>query len=444
MVVEAVFWFHPLVWWIGARLMEERERACDEEVLCLGKQPHVYAQGILNVCKFYAESPVACVSGVTGSDLKKRVGRIMRNHVGETLSTRRKFLLVAAGVAALSIPLVAGMLIAPPPSTQLQAASERVVGAGPLHFRYFFRDHDSPRAPATNVPLPSFEAASVKPANPNNPGPMGMRAGFMPLPGGRFIGRSVSLQMMINAAYQLKGPKQISNLPDWAASNRFDIEASANNMEGRLSTEQWALMLRSLLVDRFQLAVHHETRRLPIYSLELVRPGKPGPELHAASDNCTDTLSIPSSQGAASPSANVSCGGLRFAPSASGTIGWNLAGKNVTMSVLGATLANMNVADRAVLDRTGLDGTFDFSIQVAQPLIGPSGIPDFNVGPEVAAPDPSAPLSDLHRSAKLNSASSARTRNRAYRRARHRSCWGAFAKLTRSFLTYSQSVILAS
>ena len=33
MIVEAVFWFHPLVWWIGTRLVEERERACDEEVL---------------------------------------------------------------------------------------------------------------------------------------------------------------------------------------------------------------------------------------------------------------------------------------------------------------------------------------------------------------------------------------------------------------------------
>ncbi len=37
MVVETVFWFHPLVWWIRARLVEERERACDEEVLRAGR-----------------------------------------------------------------------------------------------------------------------------------------------------------------------------------------------------------------------------------------------------------------------------------------------------------------------------------------------------------------------------------------------------------------------
>jgi beta-lactamase regulating signal transducer with metallopeptidase domain len=39
MLVEAVFWFYPLVWWLGARLVDERERACDEEVVALGKDP---------------------------------------------------------------------------------------------------------------------------------------------------------------------------------------------------------------------------------------------------------------------------------------------------------------------------------------------------------------------------------------------------------------------
>ena len=51
MAVQATFWFHPLVWWLGARLVDERERACDEEVLRLGNKPQVYAEGILNVCK---------------------------------------------------------------------------------------------------------------------------------------------------------------------------------------------------------------------------------------------------------------------------------------------------------------------------------------------------------------------------------------------------------
>ena len=49
MFVETAFWFHPLVWWIGKRMVEEREHACDEEALRLGSEPRAYAEGILNV-----------------------------------------------------------------------------------------------------------------------------------------------------------------------------------------------------------------------------------------------------------------------------------------------------------------------------------------------------------------------------------------------------------
>jgi len=62
MLVQAIFWFHPLVWWIGAKLIEERERACDEAVVSSGNPPRVYAEGILNVCKICLESPLACVA----------------------------------------------------------------------------------------------------------------------------------------------------------------------------------------------------------------------------------------------------------------------------------------------------------------------------------------------------------------------------------------------
>src|SRR5580704_13847301 len=81
MAVEAIFWFHPLVWWIGKRLVDERERACDEAVLLASGDPESYAEGILNVCKFYLESPLLCVSGVTGSNLKNRIRAIMTQRV---------------------------------------------------------------------------------------------------------------------------------------------------------------------------------------------------------------------------------------------------------------------------------------------------------------------------------------------------------------------------
>ncbi len=101
MVVEAVFWFHPFVWWIGARLVEERERACDEAVLSLGGEPRDYADAIVSVCKLYVESPLTCVSGISGADLKKRIVRIMARHVGLRMSLGRKLLLGAAGLMAV-------------------------------------------------------------------------------------------------------------------------------------------------------------------------------------------------------------------------------------------------------------------------------------------------------------------------------------------------------
>jgi uncharacterized protein (TIGR03435 family) len=113
MFVETVFWFHPLVWWIGKRMVEERELACDEEVLRLGSEPRAYAEGILEVCKLYLESPLVCVSGVAGSNLRKRVVAIMRNRVGVGLSPARKIVLSIAGALALLAPIGVGIVNAP-------------------------------------------------------------------------------------------------------------------------------------------------------------------------------------------------------------------------------------------------------------------------------------------------------------------------------------------
>jgi len=89
MLVQAVFWFHPLVWYVGARLVDEREQACDEEVIRLGSEPQVYAESILKTCALCVESPLACVSGVTGADLKRRIETIMRNRTGDPLHAEK-------------------------------------------------------------------------------------------------------------------------------------------------------------------------------------------------------------------------------------------------------------------------------------------------------------------------------------------------------------------
>jgi beta-lactamase regulating signal transducer with metallopeptidase domain len=113
MIVEAVFWFHPLVWWISARLVEERERACDEEVLRLGIEPQVYAQGILNICTTYLELPRSPMSGVTGSNVKKRIQVILTGRVPRDLNFGKKAVMAVAATAALALPVVVGVIDAP-------------------------------------------------------------------------------------------------------------------------------------------------------------------------------------------------------------------------------------------------------------------------------------------------------------------------------------------
>jgi uncharacterized protein (TIGR03435 family) len=108
MLVEAVFWFHSLVRWLGARLVGERELACDEAVLESRRHPVAYAEGILIVCKFHVEDPISCVSGVTGSELKRRIARLLSWQSVRKLDLRRKALLGLAGVLALGTPLALG------------------------------------------------------------------------------------------------------------------------------------------------------------------------------------------------------------------------------------------------------------------------------------------------------------------------------------------------
>jgi beta-lactamase regulating signal transducer with metallopeptidase domain len=143
MFVETVFWFHPAVWWIGRRMVEERERACDEEVLHLGSEPQVYAEGILNVCKLYVESPLPCVSGATGSDLKRRIEAIMANRVGHGLTRAKKLLLAIVGIAALAVPVMIGASQAPAEMAPDFVALQD--GAGPL-----------PRSTAEVMPMVSL------------------------------------------------------------------------------------------------------------------------------------------------------------------------------------------------------------------------------------------------------------------------------------------------
>jgi beta-lactamase regulating signal transducer with metallopeptidase domain len=189
MLVEGLFWFHPLVWWIGSRLVEERERACDESVVGSGIRPLVYAEGILKICRFYVQSPLACASGVSGADLEMRLGAIMARNPVIALHPAKGAALGLGSALVLMLPLAAGMLppvvaarvtsvlaaphmilpVMPAPPLPKIAAPQRPRAAGPIlapaPHRIALARIDTDVGVIVNTP-PSFAMeATTEPAN---------------------------------------------------------------------------------------------------------------------------------------------------------------------------------------------------------------------------------------------------------------------------------------
>ena len=114
---------------------------------------------------------------------------------------------------------------------------------------------------------PAFEVASIK---PNRSAQIG--AYFGPQRG-QLVARNVTLWEMIRNAYRLQG-FQIVGGPDWLLTARFDVIAKA---VGEPTMEELMMMTQALLAERFKLAVHRETRQLPVYELVLAAPSRGAP-----------------------------------------------------------------------------------------------------------------------------------------------------------------------
>jgi bla regulator protein BlaR1 len=313
MFVETLFWFHPVVWWIGKRMVEERERACDEEVLRLGSEPRVYAEGILNVCRLYTESQLQCVSGITGPNLRKRVGEIMTNRMACGLSGGRKILLAVAGVLAIAAPVVIGMMA--PHLTRAQAAVK------------------------ANL---KFEVTSVKPANPDG----GSKLNCM---GGKgFVAWNQTLLGLMQWSYDLQyGEKRVFNGPPWLDSpgSRFEVQGKVARP---VSFDECRAMVRSLLADRFGLVLHKESRELPVYVLSV---DSKGPKIHHATDD-PKLLSQVSLNGA---SIQVGDGYHQTA-----------SGRGMSMLELARFLGGISSVGRLVIDKTELPGFYGFGLEYSE------------------------------------------------------------------------------
>jgi bla regulator protein blaR1 len=355
-MVEAMFWFHPLVWWIGARLVEERELACDEEVLSLGNQPDVYAEAILNVCKLYTESPLTCVSGVSGAGIRRRIEAIMANRRVQSLNRAKQILLVGMGAAALAGPVLIGLL--------LNAGNAPAI-----------------RAQSSAASAPRFEVASIKPCQGEPSG--GRGGGFgggIRLSPGRLNADCMTLDSLIRDAYiRYADGKPLPNAvlgkrinlvstrllalpikgsPTWIKSDRYSIAANAEDTP--IDEVMRGPMMQALLEERFKLKIHSEVGEVSVYALT-VAPG--GPKLQTTkAGSCfvpdqDHPRPEPLVQGQVRSVSSMGCG--LFVPT----------GNDGGFDINGTTIANLasslsKVLDLDVIDHTGIPGMFDIHFNV--------------------------------------------------------------------------------
>lgn len=235
----------------------------------------------------------------------------------------------------------------------------------------------------------TFDVASVRPSRDDAPFKQNVALDALdafPPTGGLFTANS-QLSSYIIFAYKITDTSQYQSLtgqlPKWAQTDRFDVEARA---EGNPTKDQMRLMMQSLLADRFKLALHIETRQLPVYALVLNKAGKLGPQLkpHPDDVSCPATPSPHPSGPAPAPF----CGALLMWP-VNGQ--WHARMMNLTMEQIAHHLGTPigtgwgGLDHRPIVDQTGLSGKFDFDIEFT-PETNRASRPAADAQPEAFGP----------------------------------------------------------
>lgn len=197
---------------------------------------------------------------------------------------------------------------------------------------------DIPTPPAPPKPMaadadPAFDVATIKPSDPDQPGR------FFRVNGRNFSTHNTTLAALIGFAYGLN-PKQIVNGPDWIDHESYDIAAVPDG-EGQPNDKQWKTMLKKLLAERFQLKFHNDQRELSVFVLTVAKDG-PKNLAKSQSDN-----PLP---------------GLFFRGTPGGIM---LPAQNATMADFCGVMQSAVLTDRPVVDRTGLQDRYDFTLKWA-------------------------------------------------------------------------------
>jgi uncharacterized protein (TIGR03435 family) len=196
---------------------------------------------------------------------------------------------------------------------------------------------------------PRFEVTSVK---ENRSG--SRQSNFATTPG-RVTATNVNLYQLISVAYN-GAPMPMGTLegaPNWAVVDHYDIVATTN---GDVSREEFQLMMRDLLADRFRLRMHEESRQRPIYVLTVARTdGSIGPQLRRSDSECESAVPTEAQRREASNDGVQPCQ-LRTFPG-------KMTGRAVTIDMLVKAFVGAVEDHREIRDNTGLDGRFDVDLE---------------------------------------------------------------------------------
>ena len=244
-----------------------------------------------------------------------------------------------------------------------------------------------------------FDVISVHPhKNPDDPSSVNVAYGpedNYTNTGGVFSAKNWPVVSLISFAFKTTTGQRDAfraTLPDWALSKGFSIEARTDNHE--VTKGQMRLMVQSLLINRFKLKVHYDTREVSVYAAELVKPGELGPQLrpHPTGDACSGIVPRApagkeievqsSSAGSASAPPSTVSGGfpvrcgtfVNMCPSAPYLR--HEGARNITMAQIVSTFTGMGNLGRPVVDQTGLAGNYDWVMEFIDERPGRNPPPD--------------------------------------------------------------------
>jgi beta-lactamase regulating signal transducer with metallopeptidase domain len=218
--VEALFWFHPLVWWIGSNLLREREAACDETVIEEGYEQVVYAESILNVCRLGVAAQFSGMAASTGGSLKERLVSIMSNERAMPIDLPRFALLFVAAILTCYGPIAAGVVT---------GAIRESTYSGPI----------------------TFDAINLRPSRAD-----GRSTDFDPVAGQLSL-KNVSLRQLISLAYPAS---RVNSEPGLIDHVRYDIEARWHDAGATSERNVYRELLGSILRNNSNLQLYVSKR----------------------------------------------------------------------------------------------------------------------------------------------------------------------------------------